>query len=74
MHNWYMIAIRRHHRARLKRKRAGHFSGNACETPRKLGMVVSTATPCSCPMCGNPRRYVGELTMQERRLSARATD
>ena len=31
---------------------------------------------CSCPMCGNPRRYFGELTRQERRelLDFSATD
>lgn len=27
---------------------------------------------CSCYMCGNPRRYSGEQTMQERRAEARA--
>jgi hypothetical protein len=26
---------------------------------------------CSCWMCGNPRRYHGEPTVQERRLSDR---
>ena len=25
---------------------------------------------CSCAMCGNPRRYTGEVTMQERRTDA----
>lgn len=69
-----MSAIRRHHRDRIKRKRAGHFGGNAGSTPRKLGMVVSTAAPCSCAMCGNPRKLFGDLTMQERRLLARSGD
>lgn len=73
-HNRFMNAIRRHHHARLKHKRAGHFGGNASESRRKLGMVVATATPCSCPMCGNPRKYWGERTMQERRLFARMAD
>ncbi len=34
-------------------------------TPRNLGLVGSTRRPCSCWMCGNPRRYYGEPTRQE---------
>ncbi len=26
-------------------------------------------TPCSCWMCGNPRRYFGERSLQERRAN-----
>lgn len=69
-----MNSIRRHHRDRLKHKRAGHFGGNAGSSARTLGKVASTAAPCSCVICGNPRKFFGELTMQERRLSARASD
>ena len=29
--------------------------------------MVATRVPCSCPMCGNPRRHFGERTIQERR-------
>lgn len=37
--------------------------------PRNIGKVASThGKPCSCWMCGNPRRYFGELTVQERRF------
>jgi len=25
---------------------------------------------CSCALCGNPRRYIGEVTFQERRENA----
>jgi hypothetical protein len=28
---------------------------------------AGTGTPCSCIMCGNPRRYFGEDHLQERR-------
>lgn len=28
----------------------------------------NTSKTCSCPMCGNPRKYSGELTMQEQRM------
>jgi len=69
-----MNAIRRHHRERLKRKRSDHFGGSAGSSARKLGMVVSTAAPCGCAMCGNPRKFFGDLTMQERRLAAREGD
>jgi hypothetical protein len=27
--------------------------------------------PCSCSMCGNPRRFFGEVTLQELRASYR---
>lgn len=67
-------AIRRHHRARLKKYRARHYGGPSDRQGRELarwyGGVVTTATRCSCWMCGNPRRYHNELTIQERRMLA----
>lgn len=56
---------RRHHRERLKKARSGHWGGIAGNG--KADQVVDTPTPCSCWMCGNPRRYFGEKTIQERR-------
>jgi len=41
---------------------------------RRVGIAGTTGTPCSCWMCGNPRKYgKGEerLTMQERRFWCR---
>lgn len=29
--------------------------------------MTDTRVPCSCPMCGNPRRIYGERTIQERK-------
>jgi hypothetical protein len=29
--------------------------------------LLRTRKPCSCSACGNPRRYFGEKTIQERR-------
>jgi len=29
--------------------------------------IRHTRVPCSCTMCGNPRRHFGERTVQERR-------
>lgn len=28
--------------------------------------LIKTRVPCSCPMCGNPRRHYGERTRQEK--------
>lgn len=35
--------------------------------PRLLGINSNTKAICSCHMCGNSRRYFGELTIQEKR-------
>lgn len=38
---------------------------------KKIGEVppnhraIDTKTPCSCSMCGNPRRKLGEITLTE---------
>jgi hypothetical protein len=32
---------------------------------RKLG---DTTKPCSCPMCGNPRRHFKDITIQEKKF------
>ena len=64
-------AIRRHHRARLKTKRKSYYGGTQSSDPVAIGKWIDTPTPCSCWMCGNPRRqrWSAEmrLTMQERR-------
>ncbi len=61
-------AERRHHRERLKKARRVHWGRDLMAEPEVLSRVVDTPTDCSCWMCGNPRRYFGELSMQERRL------
>ena len=61
-------ALRRHHRERLKRKRASYWLGYTWPMDeRLLGMVVSTPHPCSSYCCGNPRKWFGELSIQERK-------
>ena len=36
--------------------------------PRNIGKIASThGKPCSCYMCGNPRRHFKEPTIQERK-------
>lgn len=52
-------AIRRHHIARLKQARRFYFGRDNWSDSHALGRLMYTTTPCSCWMCGNPRRYVG---------------
>lgn len=47
---------RRHESSRIKKNRKDYASSRV-ETPK----------PCSCFMCGNPRKWFGEKTVQERR-------
>ena len=61
-----MRAIRRAHRERLLKKRLKYW-GSMHKTPTQLGILVNTPTPCSCRICGNPRKFFNEKTMQERR-------
>jgi len=72
-HKDFARALRRHHRARLKKARQFYWGrGTRAEfnfgwTPQSLGMVVDTPTPCSCFACGNWRKTEGR-TVQERRV------
>lgn len=62
-------ALRRQYRKILmeKRKRIFYPAGSDYRpTPRWLGIISRTAKTCSCPMCGNPRRFSGQKTKQER--------
>jgi len=34
--------------------------------PRVIGIHAKTPRPCSCRACGNPRRFFGLVTRQER--------
>lgn len=71
-------AWRRHHVVRLKRRRALYWGFGArygldlpCMSPRQLGLIVGTPKPCSLLCCGNPRRWLGERTVQESRWHQR---
>ena len=72
----YSRQKRRSHRERLVRQRSqarerswyrwswAHLSPGL--TPRQRGLLAKTPTPCSCPMCGNPRKYMKHgSTLQE---------
>lgn len=59
--------FRRHQQARVKARVRRYYYGWAGSSARTLGRTARTRTPCSCWMCGNPRRTQGEITAQERR-------
>lgn len=63
-----MRSLRRHHNSRLKAKRRFHFGRDLRQEPKTLGKIVDTPCPCSCRMCGNPRRKQGQITRQEQSL------
>jgi hypothetical protein len=65
------IALKRHHRQRLQKVRRFHWGRDLIDDPAMLSRAITTPCPCSCWMCGNPRRKHGELTMQERRAFQR---
>jgi len=35
--------------------------------PARKGILANTPKPCSCHMCGNPRKFFKEKTVQEKR-------
>ena len=57
-------ALRRHHAVRVKRARRFYFGIDNSTDARVIGMLLHTPTPCSCWMCGNPRRY-GEADLTD---------
>ena len=78
----YSRAQRRADYARIKKSRRNHWGygrqgwrsychvGTKEMPPEVAGSVVNTPTPCSCYMCGNPRKNswahgMDRLTMQE---------
>jgi hypothetical protein len=58
---------RRHHIERLKKKRRKYWSWGENKSDRAIGMLVHTPKTCSCHMCGNPRKYWKEKTIQEKK-------
>ena len=64
------LAYRRY-QLRLARQRAYRYlrqlwcSNPAWVTARVVARRAVNRTPCSCFLCGNPRRFTGEVTRQE---------
>ena len=67
-------AQRRADRARLKKKRRSWWAGQPPKTEVQLGRLIDTPTPCSCCLCGNPRRYFHERTIGEQRWTQEIGD
>ena len=59
-------AMRRGQLVRMKGKAERLYPGQCS------GKLANNLTPCSCAMCGNPRRYERQATLQERRLRAQS--
>lgn len=65
-------AQRRHDVDRLKAVRSHHQviasrHGEREPSAKTFGIHANTAALCSCVQCGNPRKFFGERTVQERR-------
>lgn len=56
---------RRRHEQRLKRRVRAYYGEVAVDNPRHLGRIAHARQLCSCSMCGNPRRRLGEKTIVE---------
>jgi hypothetical protein len=54
----------------MKSRVASYYGGYARGRPREVGRIAHARQLCSCAMCGNPRRRLGERTLQERRALA----
>ncbi len=50
---------------RNKKQPGKYYKWTEDEIQRVLGIYRKTKVPCSCYMCGNPRRHWGCLPMQE---------
>lgn len=62
---------RRHQEERIKKARSsydavGDTYGGARKNPVAVGKVCKTPAPCSCYMCGNPRKHFGERSIHEK--------
>jgi hypothetical protein len=67
-------ALRRHHEQRMKARVRTYYGGRVAGDPRRLGRIAHTRRECSCSMCGNPRRYFGLRTVQERHAAGLAEE
>ncbi len=66
------LAYRRHHWRRAKGRALRYLSWLWLSHPgwitaTKVARYAVDRVPCSCFMCGNPRRFTGEVTRQELR-------
>lgn len=65
------LGFRRHHARRARRRALRYLrwlwaSDPARVVPKSIAHHAVDRTPCSCSMCGSPRRFLGEPTRRER--------
>lgn len=51
----------------LKKKRSKYHLGCSKEGPVIAGKLARTPANCSCDMCGNPRKWFNQRTIQEKK-------
>ena len=66
------LAFRRHQQLRARGRALRYLRWLWAFDPRQITVKVIARravdrVPCSCWMCGNPRRFTGEFTRQELR-------
>lgn len=64
--------IRRDHYMRIKRKRKSYNVAPIEDGVTDL--TIETPKPCSCFMCGNPRKFFKESTIQEKKSILKLND
>ena len=53
---------------RREMEKTGHFGANITEHEERTALrETNHGKLCSCHMCGNPRKYFGEVTLQEKK-------
>lgn len=69
-------ADRRHHHNRMIEKvknfwwlQADKYFGSEEKRQKHIRKMAETRHPCSCHMCGNPRKVFKEVTFQEQKMS-----
>lgn len=73
------LAFRRHQRQRARGRARRYLrrlwsSDPQWVTAEAVARRAVDRVPCSCWMCGNPRRFTGEVTRQELRAASRSED
>lgn len=58
-------STRIHHSVRIKNNRRNYLNDGRLISAKALGILLHTPALCSCWMCGNPRKYLNEITKQE---------
>lgn len=61
------LAFRRHHANRKKNWAKRTFDNFFSKNSKQICIAAETPHSCSCHMCGNPRKYWKEKTLQEKK-------